>query len=70
MLTNLSLLWCESDSYFILLADLSEIDVNTFLGPFLDVIRSEDTTGPITGVALSSVNKFLSYGLIGMCSTI
>ena len=46
--------------------DLSEIDVNTFLGPFLDVIRSEDTTGPITGVALSSVNKFLSYGLVGM----
>ena len=69
MLTKLSLLRCESDSYFILLADLSEIDVNTFLGPFLDVIRSEDTTGPITGVALSSVNKFLSYGLIGMCST-
>ena len=47
-------------------SDLSEIDVNTFLGPFLDVIRSEDTTGPITGVALSSVNKFLCYGLIGM----
>ena len=47
---------------------MSEIDVNTFLGPFLDVIRSEDTTGPITGVALSSVNKFLSYGLVGMCS--
>ncbi|KAJ7337743.1 G-box binding factor [Desmophyllum pertusum] len=45
-------------------SDLSEIDVNTFLGPFLDVIRSEDTTGPITGVALSSVNKFLSYGLV------
>lgn len=45
--------------------DLSEVDVNTFLGPFLDVIRSEDTTGPITGIALASVNKFLSYGLIG-----
>lgn len=36
-----------------------------FLGPFLEVIRSEDTTGPITGLALTSVNKFLSYGLIG-----
>ena len=69
LLTKLSLRWCETDSYFILFTDLSEIDVNTFLGPFLDVIRSEDTTGPITGVALSSVNKFLSYGLIGMCST-
>lgn len=45
--------------------DVNDIDVNIFLGPFLEVIRSEDTTGPITGVALSSVNKFLSYGLIG-----
>lgn len=63
---NLNLFY--SFSYFILFTDLSEIDVNTFLGPFLDVIRSEDTTGPITGVALSSVNKFLSYGLIGMCN--
>lgn len=44
--------------------DVNELDVNVFLGPFLEVIRSEDTTGPITGVALSSVNKFLSYGLI------
>ncbi|XP_057309577.1 Golgi-specific brefeldin A-resistance guanine nucleotide exchange factor 1-like [Hydractinia symbiolongicarpus] len=44
--------------------DVNDIDVNIFLGPFLEVIRSEDTTGPITGVALSSVNKFLSYGLI------
>jgi brefeldin A-resistance guanine nucleotide exchange factor 1 len=44
--------------------DLGELDVNVFVGPFLDVIRSEDTTGPITGVALSAVNKFLSYGMI------
>ena len=36
-----------------------------FLSPFLEVIRSEDTTGPITGLALTSVNKFLSYGLVG-----
>ena len=28
------------------------------------MIRSEDTTGPITGLALSSVNKMLSYELI------
>eukprot|EP00795_Rhopilema_esculentum_P008272 gene8272-14228_t len=44
--------------------DLSELDANVYLGPFLEVIRSEDTAGPITGVALSSVNKFLCYGLI------
>jgi len=45
-------------------ADLAEIDANVYLGPFLEVIRSEDTAGPITGVALSSINKFLCYGLI------
>ena len=45
--------------------DLQAIDVIVILGPFLDVIRSEDTTGPITGYALSAVNKFLCYGLIG-----
>jgi len=38
--------------------------VDVFLGPFLDVVRSE-VVGPITGVALSSINKFLAYGLIG-----
>ncbi|XP_076459823.1 Golgi-specific brefeldin A-resistance guanine nucleotide exchange factor 1-like isoform X2 [Babylonia areolata] len=46
------------------LTDLEDLEPNTFLSPFLDVIRSEDTTGPITGLALSSVNKFLSYNLI------
>ncbi|XP_029464878.1 Golgi-specific brefeldin A-resistance guanine nucleotide exchange factor 1 isoform X2 [Rhinatrema bivittatum] len=44
--------------------DLSEIEPNVFLRPFLEVVRSEDTTGPITGLALTSVNKFLSYALI------
>uniref|UniRef100_A0A4W6FFG6 Golgi-specific brefeldin A-resistance guanine nucleotide exchange factor 1 n=1 Tax=Lates calcarifer TaxID=8187 RepID=A0A4W6FFG6_LATCA len=44
--------------------ELSDIEPNIFLRPFLEVVRSEDTTGPITGLALTSVNKFLSYGLI------
>ncbi len=48
-----------------LVADLTELAPNEFLSPFLEVIRSEDTTGPITGLALTSVNKFLSYSLIG-----
>eukprot|EP00039_Didymoeca_costata_P033630 m.43318 g.43318 ORF g.43318 m.43318 type:complete len:1422 (+) comp9966_c0_seq2:120-4385(+) len=43
--------------------DIHDIDVERFLGPFLDVVRSE-VVGPITGVALSSINKFLAYGLI------
>ncbi|XP_012936931.1 Golgi-specific brefeldin A-resistance guanine nucleotide exchange factor 1 [Aplysia californica] len=46
------------------ITDLSDIEPNAFLSPFLEVIRSEDTTGPITGLALTSVNKFLSYGLV------
>ncbi|XP_045147598.1 Golgi-specific brefeldin A-resistance guanine nucleotide exchange factor 1 isoform X6 [Echinops telfairi] len=46
------------------ITELSEIEPNVFLRPFLEVIRSEDTTGPITGLALTSVNKFLSYALI------
>lgn len=29
------------------------------------MIRSEETTGPVTSLALSAVNKFVSYGLIG-----
>lgn len=45
--------------------DLRLIEPNVFLAPFLEVIRSEETTGQITSLALSAVNKFLSYGLIG-----
>ncbi|KAF5306262.1 hypothetical protein FQA39_LY08960 [Lamprigera yunnana] len=44
--------------------DLKLIEPTTFLNPFLDVIRSEETTGPVTSLALSGVNKFLSYGII------
>ncbi|KAL6052037.1 G-box binding factor [Balamuthia mandrillaris] len=44
--------------------DLTEMDPLTYLKPFLGVIRSEETSGPITGVALSSINKFLNYGFI------
>ncbi|XP_013395195.1 Golgi-specific brefeldin A-resistance guanine nucleotide exchange factor 1 isoform X4 [Lingula anatina] len=48
-------------------ADLDELEPNVYLSPFLEVIRSEDTTGPITGLALTSINKFLSYGLLDPC---
>ena len=47
-------------------SNLSDIDSSTFLAPFLEVIKSEETTGPVTGLALTSVNKFIAYGLIGM----
>lgn len=46
------------------IGDLHELEPIHFLGPFLEVIRSEETTGPVTSLALSSVSKFLSYRLI------
>lgn len=48
--------------------DLRLIEPNVFLAPFLEVIRLEETTGQITSLALSALNKFLSYGLIGKTS--
>jgi brefeldin A-resistance guanine nucleotide exchange factor 1 len=48
--------------------DLRLVQPSIYLSPFLEVIRSEETTGPVTSLALSAVNKFLSYGLIGKCS--
>lgn len=48
--------------------DLRVLEPSVYLGPFLEVIRSEETTGPVTSLALSAVNKFLSYGLIGRSS--
>jgi hypothetical protein len=32
--------------------------------PFVDVVASRHTSGPITGAALSSLHKFLLYGFI------
>jgi golgi-specific brefeldin A-resistance guanine nucleotide exchange factor 1 len=45
--------------------DLKAIAPDVFLTPFLEIITSEGTTGQVTAIALSAVNKFLSYGLIG-----
>ena len=39
-------------------------DANYFLVPFLDVIRSEEISGPITALALTSVEKFIVYNII------
>eukprot|EP00731_Ephydatia_muelleri_P005724 Em0002g1900a len=35
-----------------------------FLKPFCDVVLSDDTSGPVTGMAISSVEKFLTYGML------
>uniref|UniRef100_A0A1I8BTL6 SEC7 domain-containing protein n=1 Tax=Meloidogyne hapla TaxID=6305 RepID=A0A1I8BTL6_MELHA len=44
--------------------DLSEIQFDNFISPFLEVIKSEATDGPITARALSAIEKFISYGLL------
>ncbi|GAA6009496.1 hypothetical protein JCM10207_003803 [Rhodosporidiobolus poonsookiae] len=46
------------------LDDTHPIDAVALLTPFLDVIRSPETSGPITAVALSSIDKFLSFGVL------
>eukprot|EP00026_Physarum_polycephalum_P022668 Phypoly_transcript_26911.p1 GENE.Phypoly_transcript_26911~~Phypoly_transcript_26911.p1 ORF type:complete len:147 (+),score=26.11 Phypoly_transcript_26911:34-474(+) len=45
--------------------DITHLDTLLYLEPFLDVIKSEETSGPITGVALSSVHKFLVCEIVG-----
>lgn len=44
--------------------DLADVDTVTYLLPFIMVIESEKTSGFITGAAITSLNKFLLYGLI------
>lgn len=46
------------------LPDLRNIDALTLLYPFLEVVRSPDTSGPITATALSSIDKFLTYSIL------
>lgn len=44
--------------------DIRMFDTPSLLHPFLQVIRSSSTSGPITSLALISISKFFSYGLI------
>ncbi|KAG0206857.1 GDP/GTP exchange factor for ARF [Mortierella sp. GBA30] len=43
---------------------VKDMDAVALLDPFLEVIQSGDTNGPITGAALTSVEKFLMYKII------
>ena len=49
-----------------LTSDLRTLDVMVFLHPFCEIIQSDDTTGPVTGMAIASLDRFLAYCLIGM----
>ncbi|KAL3091715.1 hypothetical protein niasHT_024297 [Heterodera trifolii] len=45
-------------------AELSEVQFDTFLSPFLEVIKSETTDGLVTARALAAIEKFITYGLL------
>ncbi|KAF7725729.1 GDP/GTP exchange factor for ARF [Apophysomyces ossiformis] len=53
-------------TYLDTVQDVRDVDALLLLNPFLEVIRSGNTTGPIAGTALSSVEKFLHYGIVGL----
>ena len=38
--------------------ELHEFDIVAYVGPFLEVIQSEATSGELTAVALEAVDKF------------
>ncbi|GAA6035516.1 hypothetical protein JCM8097_000294 [Rhodosporidiobolus ruineniae] len=46
----------------------SPIDAVALLHPFLEVVRSPETSGPITATALSSIDKFISYSVLSPSS--
>ncbi|XP_025416459.1 Golgi-specific brefeldin A-resistance guanine nucleotide exchange factor 1 isoform X2 [Sipha flava] len=47
--------------------DLMSLNFDHVMEPFLDVIRCEEITGPVTSLALISIYKFINYGLIKKC---
>ena len=49
-------------------ADASELDAVALLHPFLEVVRSPETSGPITATALSSIDKFVTYSILSPSS--
>lgn len=45
--------------------DLRSVTIRHYLRPFLGVIRSDKTSGQLTSLALGTVYKCLTYGLLG-----
>lgn len=44
--------------------DISNLDALVLLHPFLEVVRSPETSGPITATALSSIDRFITYSIL------
>ncbi|KAI8979713.1 hypothetical protein BDF20DRAFT_1000955 [Mycotypha africana] len=53
-------------AYMDTVTDIQDLDAVNLVQPFLEVIRSGSTTGPIAGTALGSLEKFINYGIIGV----
>ena len=64
-------LWCLTCSVcqdqLMMLSPNAVPDLTFFLSPFLEGTRQEHTSGHTTGITLSSINMFLSYGIISVC---
>ncbi len=50
---------------YIILVIITGIDLLDVIRPFCDVVINEETTGPVTGQAIFSLDKFLASGLFG-----
>lgn len=48
-------------------AGLGEVDPLEYLSPFLEAVRNPEVNGPITLVALTSLERILRHGLLGAC---
>jgi hypothetical protein len=46
---------------------LRDLDPSEIIEPFLQIIKSGDTNGYITGAALTSVESFMHFRIIGYC---
>ena len=69
-MTNINYFMCIISRTFSLLLYLSslitEIGVLDIVRPFCLVVINEETTGPITGLAIGALDKFLASGLLGI----
>lgn len=49
-------------------ADWNTIPPLEYLGPFLEIIKSAEISGPVTGAALAGLHRILTAGVLGTWS--
>ncbi|KAJ3259131.1 GDP/GTP exchange factor for ARF [Boothiomyces macroporosus] len=62
--TKLKAFLKTASSMLILILDLRDLDPSELLKPFLEVMKSGETTGIITGAALTSVQNFINFRIL------